>query len=221
MFEYKNIRKKGVFVTFCIIAVLMIAGWEKTNAQDVFLAGKKFELKLLYALQRPHYSLTDQMDLFKKNPESSYRNRFGLGLRNYVFEKWFFEYESSISQEGGNYDLEHTDANYWKNSLLIGHNSYHRAKVVFDLFTGVEINSFLKSGKNDNHNNENTDAFYTGAYFSFPVGFGVKTKLLEKTFVGASTFISIGKYKMDNLVSGKISQIVSPAFQLGVTRFFR
>jgi len=115
--EQKNdgMIKKSTFTLFFIFISTFIF------AQDsVFFPKNKIEMCLNYAIQRPFYSMTIPTDIFELPHYTRYRNRIGVGLKYYVLKKWFLEYQTAYSQEGGGFKAQYTNANYWKNNVYVG-----------------------------------------------------------------------------------------------------
>jgi len=208
------------------IGLLLFAA-TNTNifAQDsIFVSKHKFEVGLNYAIQQPYYSLTTPADIIEIPHQSRYRSRIGADIKYYVFNKWFFEFQTALSQEGGGFKEQYTNANYWKNGIYVGFCSNHNRRIIFDIYTGLDFNLLLNAKFKNNilDKSENVSDYYNRFVKSFPVfGLGLKTKIHDNLFIRAGVITSITDYKISPEENTYVSQVIFPAFQISLTRYLK
>lgn len=200
---------------------VMLLQWAGVSAQESFSAKKKFEIKASYTIQRPIYSVTSPFDFIVFGKDNRFRNAINMGARYYPFEKSYAEYQLSYSQEGGGYKEQFTNANYMKNSLFWGHSSDHSRRLIFEIYTGVEMNIFLNARFRNAGNSEmdNVNSYFNKLNVSVPIGIGLKTKISGKTFLSLSTFFSVNvnnSIHSDNL---DVYQVIVPSLKIGISKF--
>jgi len=209
--------------TICTLFLLFIS--TVIFAQDsIFLPKNKFELSLHYSIQRPFYSMTIPTDIIAFSHHKRYRSCIGVGLKYYVFNKWFVGYQTAYSQEGGGFKEQYTNANYWKNGVYVGFCSNQNRRIIFDIYTGVDFNLLLNAKFKNSilETSENVSEYYNRFIISFPVfGIGLKTKIHENLFIRAGTYTSITNYKISPEENTYVSQVIFPAFQISLTRYFQ
>ncbi len=210
-------------ITILLFRFILISLNTKICAQDSIMNPKhKFEVSINYAMQRPFYSISTPIDIITFEHHSRYRSKVGMGLKYYVFNKWFVEYQTAFSQEGGGYKEQYTNANYWKNGFYLGFSSNHTRRVIFDFYTGMDIN-FLINAKFKNTvigQNENVSDYYNPVVLSFPVlGLGLKTKIYDDIFIRAGSYLSMTNYRVSSEKNTNVSQVIIPAFQISFTKF--
>lgn len=209
--------------SFLILTFFLIIIFE-ANAQDsANTAPCKAEFGLLYAIQKPFYSVTNPTDIVLLKHDNRYRNRIGLSLKYYPLKKWFVEYQTAYSQEGGGYKQQKTNANYWKNSIFFGYSTKHKKKLILDIFSGVDFNIFLNSNfiNTANDTKLNLSNYYKKSNISYTFGFGLKTKINKSHYLRLSTFFSVSNSNISNQPNIIQRQIIAPAYQLSFTKFIK
>ena len=207
---------------FALLAFLFFINFEIIAQDSIFVSKHKFEVSLNYAIQRPFYSLTPPADITAMPHQARYRSRIGADIKYYVFNKWFFEFQTALSQEGGGFKEQYTNANYWKNGIYVGFCSNHNRRIIFDIYTGLDFNLLLNAKFKNNilDKSENVSDYYNRFVISFPVlGMGLKTKIHDNLFLKTSTYLSMTNYRISQEENTNVSQIVFPAFQISLTRF--
>jgi len=205
-------------------AILLFLIFLGSNVFAQEITKNHFELSLKYAIQKPFYSVTSPIDIIAVSHDNRYRSRLSLGCRFYVFNKWFAEYNLAYSQEGGGYNAQYTNTNYLKNGINIGFSSNHNRRLIFELYTGVDLNLLLNSKfvNKETDFSENVTNFNNRFVVSFPfLGTGFKTKIYEQTFVSVHTFLSMSKYNVSSEENTMVSQVIIPAFQIGISKFLK
>lgn len=194
-------------------------------AQDNSIIAKNhFEVSLKYAIQRPIYSVSSPADIVAFTHTNRYRSRLGIGIKYYVFEKWFLEYNLAFSQEGGGYKEQFTNTNYLKNGINIGYSTNQNRRLIFDIYTGFDLNLLLNSKfKNKiTDESETVTDYHKRFVFSFPVlGMGFKTKIHENLFLAAHTYASMTNFRVSKEENTKVSQVILPAFQISLSKFLK
>lgn len=213
--------KNSALKTLFILAGILSASLAR--AQEAFTARNCLEVKLQYALQRPGYSVNSPIDIAYMTQAYRFRSRIGIGLRYYVFEKWYVELNSAYSQEGGGYNKQFTNANYWKNALNLGFCSSHNRTLIVELYTGIDLNTLLGATlKNtETSEQEKVSDYFNRFMVSIPVGLGLKTKIAPNTYVSASTSLSMSSYRLDSKDYIRVSQFLSPVFQVGMSKIIQ
>lgn len=211
-------RKISITILMLFLTLQIFAQENLTTARN------HFEVSLKYALQRPFYSVTNPIDIVALSHENRYRSRLGVGCRYYVFEKWFLEYNLAYSQEGGGFKKQFTNTNYLKNGINIGFSTNQNRRLIFDIYTGFDLN-FLLNSKFKNQftgQSENVTNYHKMFVLSFPVlGMGLKTKIQENTFLSAQTYFSMTNYRVSNEENSNVSQVIFPAFQISLSKFLK
>ena len=190
-------------------------------AKDKEMQSKhKFEIQCIYSLQRPYYSITDITDIGLPK-QYRYRSAFGFGIRYYVFTKWYSEFNTSFSQEGGGFKEQHTNANYLKNSINIGFSSKHSRKIIFDFNTGISQNILINAKfiNTINGTKENISNYFNNTFISFPLSIGLKTKIADNTYITLATFLNMSLYKVSSESDIKVAQLIIPAFRISISKF--
>jgi len=207
---------------FLSIVLLLLINTKIFAQDNIFLSKYKFEVSSNFAIQRPIYSLTTPIDIVALPHQARYRSRIGVGLKYYVFNKWFVEYQTAYSQEGGGFKEQNTNANYWKNCIYVGFCSNQNRKIIFDIYTGMDFNILLNALFRNTviNKSENVSDYYNRFGTSFPVlGMGFKTKIHENLFVKVSTFLSLTNYRISAEEYTNVSQVIFPAFQISLSKF--
>lgn len=200
--------------------ILICSGIFATSlgAQAEELVRNKFEVKLSYALQRPFYAPTVS-SLINVKRDFRLRNAASLGIRYYVSNRFFAEYQLGYSQEGGGYEKQYTNTDYLKNSFLIGLSAQHSRNVIFDISTGLDVNVLLdahfKSAETDDK--EVVRSYFNKTHLSFPVAIGFKTKIGDGTYLGFQTFGSVSQ-NVSSESSTKSTQFLFPAFKINLSQ---
>jgi len=212
--------KRKISISFILLFLTLI-----TFAQENSIIAKNhWEVSLEYSIQRPFYSVTSPIDIVAIPRESRYRNRFGVGCRYYVFEKWFLEYNLAYSQEGGGYKKLFTNTNYLKNGINVGFSTDQNRRLVFNLFTGFDLNFLLNSKFKNQFTGEIeiVTNYHKNFTISFPVlGMGLKTKIYKNIFLSAQTCFSMTNYRVSNENNTNVSQVIFPAFQISLSKFIK
>jgi hypothetical protein len=207
-----------------LILVFFLTIFFDTNAQNsANTAPNKVEIGLLYAIQKPFYSVTNPADIVLLKHDNRYRNKIGINLKYYPLKKWFVEYQTAYSQEGSGYKQQKTNANYWKNSVFLGYSTKHTKKIILDVFGGVDFNIFLNS-KFINISNDtklNVSNYYMKSNIGYTVGMGLKTKIDKSHYLRLSTFFSVSNSNISNQPNIIQRQIIAPAYQLTFTKFIK
>jgi hypothetical protein len=194
-------------------------------AQDsIFFPMHKFEVSLNYAIQRPFYSITTPLDIIALPHLERYRSRIGVGSEYYVFNELFIEYQTAYSQEGGGFKEQYTNANYWKNGIYVGFCSNQNRKVIFNIYTGADLNILLNAKFKNAviHKTENVSGYFNRFVISFPVlGVGFKTRIYENLFLKIQTCLSMTNYRISTEKYTNVSQVIFPAFQISLSEFLK
>lgn len=202
------------------LIILICSGFFATTllAQDEGLVKNKFEVKLSYALQRPFYAPT-LSSLINVKRDFRLRNAASLGIRYYVSNRFFAEYQLGYSQEGGGYEKQYTNTDYLKNSFLIGLSARHSRSVIFDISTGLDFNVLLdakfKNAENDDQ--EVVRSYFNKTHWSFPLILGLKTKIGNDTYLGVQTFGSVSQ-NVSAESSANSTQFLFPAFKINLSK---
>ena len=190
-------------------------------AQDSISVKKKFEVKTSYILQRPFYSVNSPIDLFLFRRDYRLRSALSFSVRYFPFERWYAEYQLSYSQEGAGYNEQFTNANYEKNSLFLGYSSKYKHRIIFEIYTGFEMNVFLnaKFKNKKSQEKENVSSYFNRLNYSIPLGVGFKTKISNKLYLSFSTFVSMGISNSVNKDYLKAYQVIFPSMKIGISKF--
>lgn len=205
------------FILINLICLSMLGG------QEPLVSTHNFEIKGIYGIQRPFYSVNGPLDLLLLSRDTRWRSRIGLGVCYFVFKKWHAGLNTFYSQEGGGYENQFTNASYWKNSFLVGFNSNYKKKVIFELNTGVDLNLLLAARlKNKvSHANENVTGYFKPWSISFPIETGLKTRISGRTYVGLHFLLEIGGSQVDSESFIKVAQYDFPVFQVCLSRVLK
>lgn len=192
--------------------------------ENLIIAKNHFEVSIKYAIQRPFYSVSSPVDIVAFSHANRYRSRLGVGCKYYVFEKWYLEYNLAFSQEGGGFKNQFTNTNYFKNGIIIGFSTNQNRRLIFDIYTGFDLNILLNSKFKNKLTgiSENVTDYHNRFVFSFPVlGMGLKTKIHENIFLSAQTYVSMTNYQVSKEENTNVSQLVFPAFQISLSKFLK
>jgi hypothetical protein len=205
--------KKLFVLGFLFVSFIVKAQTDSTHS-------KKFELTAAYSIQCPLYSVNSSQDLMLTQ-DTRFRSRIGLGIKYYPFQRWYGEYSMSFSQEGGGYIQQKTNANYFKNSFLLGYSSLDNNRIIFNILCGFEVNLLLNARLINELNGEsdNVSDYYHRVNISFPIGLGFKTQIVNGYYFGCHTYVSFSPYSISSVESIKVSQIIFPAFQFSISKF--
>jgi hypothetical protein len=214
-------KMNKAFLYVCVVLLEIFSSFTVIAQQDT-TKKSRIELSLRYSLQCPIYSVNTPADLILSQ-DTRYRSRFSLGIRYYLLRRWYIEYSPAFSQEGGGYKEQKTNANYFKNSIFFGYSALHSRKIIFNVFCGIETNLLLNARLINIHTNERTNVsdYYNRFNLSYPIGFGIKTKIFKDYLFNFHTFLSFSPYKISNEPYINVSQIVFPAFQFGISKFLK
>jgi len=207
----------GRIVAVLVLYFSMVGG--RLHAQGAFQTRHRFEAHVAVAAQRPYYANSTKLSgfIFK---EYRYRVAGEVGVRYYVFKKWYAEYQLAYSPEGGGLAEQHTNANYLKNSLLLGFSARHSRRIIFNIYTGINTNLLLGARFHAlNGTVEQVKDYYRSTYFGIPLGLGLKTKVGEVGYVALGTFISMSRSSVSRNDNISSIQVVSPAFKLTFSKF--
>jgi hypothetical protein len=202
------------------LLILICSGIFATTlpAQAEELVKNKLELRLSYALQRPFYA-PNASSLINVKRDFRLRNAASLGIRYYVSNRFFAEYQIGYSQEGGGYEKQYTNADYVKNTFLIGLSARHSQNVIFDFSTGLDFNVLLDANfkSRETDDKEAVRSYFNKTQLSFPLALGFKTKIGDDTYLGLQTFGSVSR-NVSTEVSTKTMQFLFPAFKVNLSK---
>jgi len=205
--------KQFLFILICsgIFATIL-------PAQTEGLVKNKLELRLGYALQRPFYA-PNASTLINVKRDFRLRNAASLGIRYYVSNRFFAEYQIGYSQEGGGYKTQYTNTDYLKNTFLIGLSARHSRNVIFDFSTGLDFNVLLdaKFKNAENDDKEVVRSYFNKTHLSFPLALGFKTKVGNDTYLGLQTFGSVS-WDVSAETSTESIQFLFPAFKINLSK---
>jgi len=204
------------------LLVILILFPFSLKAQTDFISKRKFEISLIYAAQCPLYSVNTPSDL-SLSQDTRYRSRFGFGLIYYPYRRWYVEYSPSYSQEGGGYTERKTNADYFAHSFLLGFSTLPSNKIIFNMFCGIEMNFLLTARLINVHSKltEDVTEYFNRFSISFPIGLGVKTRIVGNYYFGCQTFVSFSPYTISKESYLRASQIIFPAFQFSISKFIK
>jgi len=191
------------------------------QAQESGSFKRKIEVRLMAPLLSPQYESSGQSFVAKEvYGTNRYRIGAALGLRYYCANRWYAEYRLGFSPEGGGYRQQYTNANYLKNSLLVGYSARHRHRLIFELFTGIEANRLLRATFHPAQGEAptNVSSFFRKAYVSIPVGIGLKTKVAKDTWLSLQPYASISISPVTTESYANAYQAVFPAFTVSVSK---
>jgi hypothetical protein len=192
--------------------------------ENSIIAKNNFEFIVKYAVQRPFYSVTSPVDIVSFSHANRYRSRIGIGCKYYIFKKWFIEYNLDFSQEGGGFKKQFTNTNYLKNGINIGYSTNQNKRLIFDIYTGFDLNLLLNSRfiNKVTDESETVTNYHKRLVFTFPLlGMGFKTKIYKNIFLSAHTYAGMTNFRVSKEENTNVSQVVLPAFQISLSKFLK
>ncbi len=212
---------KTIVFLLCLIFALLYGSVVPVFAQEFDLAHNRFELRFSYTLQRP-FTAPSPTSLVFVRQEYRWRQGLGIGIRYYATNHFFTEYHLAFSPEGGGNKQQFTNADYLKNSFLIGYSSRHTNKVMVDVFTGLDYNVRLAATlKNTvNGQSESVNAYFRKSHLSIPLGIGLKTSIGTNLLVGVQSFVSVSQ-NVSAEPSARATQFILPGFRFTASTFLK
>lgn len=210
---------KGGIITLFVMLLLM----NRVFSQDeTAIAGHKFEIKLAVPLQRTFFTDTELKDIDLPK-QHRYKPGISVGIKYYAAKHWFAEYELGFSPEGGGFSTQFTNANYLKNSIRFGYSALHLKKVIFSIYTGLDINLLLSAKfKNaQSGEKENVKSYFNNTTFGLPLGIDFKTKIRDGYYVGLGTYVVAGLSVVNKNTLPEEFQYIVPAFKLSISKLIQ
>lgn len=207
--------KSGIITLFILLSLVSeIFGQDKAESTS-----RKFEIKLAVPIQRAFFTDADLKDIGLPK-QHRYKAGLNIGIRYYPFKRWFAEYEFGFSPEGGGFSKQFTNANYLKNSIRLGYSTSHTKKIVFSIYTGIDINLLLsaKFKNTQSGTKENVKSYFNNTTLGLPLGIDFKTKVRSYYYVGLGTFIVTGLSVVSKNILPEEFQYIVPAFKLSFSK---
>lgn len=205
---------------FIFIVILMLY-LENSYAQDAKSIKGKIEVKVMVSIQNPRYASSFR-SLFADYVygKARYRTGLGVGLRYYLTNQWYSEYRLAYSPEGGGYQQQHTNLNILKNTVLFGHSAKHTYRLMFDFYTGIDVNTLLTARFKaaGTTKTESVAEFYKRVSFSLPVGIGFKSKITQDVWLSLQAYGSLSLDPVTTQSYAKTSQVLLPGVNLSVSK---
>lgn len=212
---------KTIVLLLSLVIALLYGSVVPVFAQEFDFARNRVELRFSYTLQRP-FTAPSPTSLVYVKQDYRWRQGLGIGLRYYPSNHLFAEYHLSFSPEGGGYKQQFTNADYLKNSFLIGYSTRHSRSIIFDVFTGIDYNVRLGATLKNTASgqSESVSNYFRKTHLSVPFGIGLKTSVGSNLLLGVQSFVSVSQ-NVSAEPSARGTQFILPAFRFTASTFFK